>query len=476
MTAIAPTPPGQASPSCSPRWTSPSTDRPNDLARFQRLATILRQPLAPWQRHAGALFTEHRPDGRYAYNRCVLIVPRRAGKTFLLLLGALSIMLDRRRRAFYASHRRETAAALWRDEHFPMLDESPLERYLDLRRANGSESITLRETGSTYRILPADGDAARSFRSNLAHLDEARELTEDQGADLEAGIFPTQATGVGGQTWIVSNAGTVQSAWLKKWRDIGRAAALEGRTDRTAFIEYSADPDADRDDPATWIGCHPGLSHHVNLDTLEADHESMSPTDFATEYLGLWADVLIDSDLLDAWNAHVAPRATPNTPLAFALEVSEDRTRSVIVAAGAERPDGTGTVVELVEDRPHDGGQWIPARLAELAEKWEPVAITYDNRGPAAALAIDLANVPANVAGLRTEAVIAAAGQFHDRTMSGRIIHRDDPTMAAAVAALRRRTAGGAWCFDRREPDALPAIAATLAAYAHRTNLAPNAY
>jgi phage terminase large subunit-like protein len=463
-------------PSCSPRWTTPITGRPNDLARLDRLAALLGQPLAPWQRHAGALFTERRPDGRHAYNRCVLIVPRRAGKTFLLLVGALSTMLDRRARAFYASHRRETAAALWRDEHFPMLDSSPLDRYLDLRRANGSESITLRETGSTYRILPPDGDAARSFRSNLAQLDEARELTEDQGADLEAGIFPTQATGRGGQTWIVSNAGTTSSTWLRKWRDIGRAAVAEGRTDRIAFVEYSADPDADRDDPATWLACHPGLGHHVNLDTLEADHESMTPTDFATEYLGLWSDLLIDSELLDAWNANVRAKATPTHPLAFALEVSEDRTRSVIVAAGADRADGHRTVIEVVEDRPHDGGTWIPGRLAELADKWQPIAIAYDNRGPATALALELAEVPANVTGLRTDAVVAAAGQFHDRVTSGRIIHRDDPNMAASVAALRRRTAGGAWCYDRREPDALPAIAATLAGYAHRAELQANAY
>ena len=476
MTATEPKPPDLASPTCSPRWTTPATARPNDLARLERIARILGQPLAPWQAHTGALFTERRPDGRYAYNRCVLIVPRRAGKTFLLLAGALSVMLERRRRAFYASHRRETAAALWRDEHFPMLDSSPLERHLDLRRANGSESITLRETGSTYRILPPDGDAARSFRSNLAQLDEARELSEDQGADLEAGIFPTQATGDGGQTWIVSNAGDTSSTWLRKWRDIGRAAALDGRTDRIAFVEYSADPDADRDDPATWIACHPGLGHHVNLDTLEADHEAMTPTDFATEYLGLWSDVLVDSELLDAWNGNVQPRAALNHPLAFALETSEDRTRSVIVAAGADRLDGTGTVIELVEDRPHDGGQWIPDRLTELAERWNPTAITYDNRGPAAALAVDLAQVPANVAGLRTDAVIAAAGQFHDRVIAGRITHRDDPTLAAAVAALRRRAAGGSFVFARREPDALPAIAAALAGFAHRTNLAPNAY
>jgi hypothetical protein len=102
--------------------------------------------------------------------------------------------------------------------------------------------------------------------------------------------------------------------------------------------------------------------------------------------------------------------------------------------------------------------------------------IVYDNRGPAAASALDLATVPAKIAGLRTDAVIAAAGMFHDRNIAGAITHRDDLVLAGAVAALRRRTAGGAWVYDRREPAALPALAAALAAYAHRTHLTPNVH
>ena len=48
----------------------------------------------------------------------------------------------------------------------------------------------------------------RSFAADVAFVDEAREFDADAGADLEAAAFPTQATGLGGQAWIVSNAGT----------------------------------------------------------------------------------------------------------------------------------------------------------------------------------------------------------------------------------------------------------------------------
>jgi hypothetical protein len=180
----------------------------------------------------------------------------------------------------------------------------------------------------------------------------------------------------------------------------------------------------------------------------------------------------VDTELVDAWTAGIAAKASPGAPLAFAIETAEDRSRTVIVAAGADRTDRT--VVELIDDRPHDGGAWIAPRMTELAERWSPVAIVYDNRGPAAASALDLQAVPSQILGLRTDAVIAAAGMFHDRNVAGAMIHRDDPTLTAAVAALRRRTAGGAWVYDRREPAALPAIGATLAAYASRNTPAPS--
>lgn len=400
------------------------------------------------------------------------IVPRRAGKTFLELLALLAVGAGERRRAFYASHRRETAAAMWRDDWFPQLEASPLERHLAMRRANGSETITWRGTRSTVRLLPADGDAARSAKSHLAVIDEARELTEEQGEAVEAGIFPTQAT-TGGQTWIWSNAGTAASTWLAKWRDLGRASVDAGRTEGIAYFEWSADPDDDLDDPATWLACHPGLGYHVLLEALEADREVMTPTDFAVEYLGIWPEALVDLELLDAWHANVDPHAAPAHPLVFALETTEARDRTVIVAAGPPAGQPHRTVVELVEDRDHAGGQWIAPRLLELADRHQPTALVYDSRGPAAASAIDLEAVPTQLTGLRTDAVIAAAGGFHDRTIAGLITHRDDPRLATAVAALRRRAAGGAWCYDRREPDALAAIAAALAAHASRAHAAP---
>lgn len=436
------------------------------------MAALVGRPLIPWQRAfvdvAGEVDDR---TGRLAYQRVVVIVPRRAGKSVVQLAEGLDVSRRLRHgRAFYAGHRRETAAALWRDDWFPWIEDSPLNRHLRLRRANGSESITWRHSRGTFRLLPPAGEAMRSFASQLALIDEGREFTLAQGDELEAGVFPTQATGAGGQTWIASSAGDLDSAWLARWRDLGRAAVAEGRPNRICYLEFAAPAGLDPDDPATWWAAHPGLGHHVLEDAIAADNEIMTPDVFAAEYLGWWPEARIDAELVEAWADCTDPRAGVAGDVVFALETTLDRDRTVIVAA-----DTTGCV-ELVDDRVH--GPWVPARLAELVDRWHPLAVVWDRGGPVAALAPELRQLAAVPVALATTEVTAATGAFHDRVIARVVRHRADPVLAEAVARARRRDAGGAWLWDRRQPESVPLIAAALAAWvaADRTRAAPAVY
>jgi hypothetical protein len=429
---------------------------------------VLGAPLIPWQAHAANLAGTLTPAGRLRYRVVVMIVPRRAGKTWLMLTYALALGRARpMSRSFYAAHRRETAAAMWRDSWFPRIELSPLHpRYVHIRRANGSESIGWSHNRSMLRLLPPDGDAMRSFEAHLAIVDEAREFTLDAGLEFEAAALPTMATGWGGQMWIVSNAGSMKSEWLARWRDLGRAS-VDNPASHICYLEYSAPDDADRDDPGVWRAAHPGLGHHVNLDALEADAETMPADTFAAEYLGIWPAVLIDRQLVDAWAAAGEAEPPPLTdPIIFALETTIERDRTVIVAAG----NVAGRIgLELVDDRPH--GEWVGPRLAELAARWHPAGLVYDAGGPAAALAHVFADTPINIVSMNTRDMAAAAGAFHDALLAGRYTHGSDPAMLDAVAAGRRRQAGGAWLFDRRHPAAVPLIAAAMAGWAHMDGL-----
>jgi len=447
---------------CSPLWqTIPPSDSATLGAEAAAACSLIGTRFIPWQTHAANLAGTLTDRGRFRYRRVVLIVPRRAGKTKLVLGYALAVTRRRRMaRAFYASHRRETSAAMWRDDWFPALEGSALHpRYLALRRSNGSEAITWKHNRSIVRLLPPDGDAMRSFASDLAFVDEAREFSLLAGEDFEAAAFPTQATGHGGQFWIVSNAGDMSAGWLRKWRDIGRASVADPDS-QVCYLEYGAPDGADLDDETRWAEWHPGLGYHVDIDALRADRESMPPDRFAAEYLGVWPEAMVDNALVDAFAATADPAAVLGSPVVLGLELSIDRDRFVIVAAGTD-PAGRGCVLEVVEDRPH--GPWVVGRVGELARAHRVAAVVWDAAGPVGALAPDLLDLAANCQPQQTRAVTSGAGALYDATLAGLVWHRPDPVMAEAAAKARRRGALGAWLWDRREPAALPWLAGSLA-------------
>ena len=431
-------------------------------------ALALNRPAIPWQRQVAAVAGERDPvTGRLAYSRVVVVAPRRAGKSMLMLSAGLANMRARNARGLYCSAHREAAARMWRDDWFPALEDAPLGRYTQLVRGNGQEAVRWRRGlgPSTFRLIAASGSAIRSAASRLVIIDEGRDITPERGADLEGAAFPTQATiAGGGQTWIVSSAGDASSLWLARWRDMGRAVVAEGRTTGLAYFEYAAPPDADPDDEATWWQAHPGLGHQVDIAALRDDHDQMTPDQFRCEYLGWWPESLADSTLVDAWAK--APVAVDLAdPIVFAVEVDEDRTMATVVAVGGAQLGRQA--VELVEYRAH--GAWLGPRLVELCERWSPVALTWDTSGPAAALAPELADVPTRLIGLGTRDVTAAAGAFHDAVVhAGNVAHVRHLDLDAAVAAARRRRSAGAWLYDRRSPGSGPLIAASLAAWVRR--------
>ena len=244
---------------CSPLWsTSRTLDRPTDGALVAALARAIGRPLFPWQRAVADLTGERDPaTGLPAYSRVVLIAPRRAGKSALMLARALATIRAPNGRAFYTSAHRENAARMWRDDWFPTVERSAIGAYTRLVYGNGSETIAYRKGlgGSTFRLVAPSGAAIRGAATNLVIIDEARELGVDQGDELERAVFPTQATGPGGQTGF-----STRTASRRGWPAGATSAARrpEGRAP-ARLLEYAARRGRP-DDEATWWAAHPGAA------------------------------------------------------------------------------------------------------------------------------------------------------------------------------------------------------------------------
>jgi hypothetical protein len=167
------------------------------------------------------------------------------------------------------------------------------------------------------------------------------------------------------------------------------------------------------------------------------------------------------------WTSLRDGRSELANPVAFAADVTPERTWAAIAAAG-RRPDGLGHV-EIVAH--HRGTGWVVGRMLELADTWQPCAVVVDGAGPAGSLI-----APMQAAGLEVIVPSArdaaqACGAFYDAAVNDQLRHLDQAMLNAAVAGAKQRPLGDAWAWARKglSSDISPLVAVTLAAWGHAT-------
>jgi hypothetical protein len=315
--------------------------------------------------------------------------------------------------------------------------------------------------------ITASGEkSAHGFTLDLGVIDEAFAQRDDR---LVQAFRPAMLTRRDAQLWVVSTAGTDESAFLWERVQDGRARVEADERSGVAYFEWSAPDDLDHTDPATWRLAMPALGTLVDEATIAADLSSMDEGEFSRAYLNRWSPGGVPVFDLSAWVACRDDGSKPAATVAFGVDVSPDRDMASIAAASG-RQDGR-LHVELVERR--SGTDWIPARMAELVERWRPVGLGIDPGAPAGSLVTDLTQLrrvpPLVLVSGRTYG--QACGAFYDDVVTRRMAHRGQPALDDAVVAARRRTIGDAWVWARQSGgvDPAPLIAATLARWAYST-------
>ena len=148
--------------------------------------------------------------------------------------------------------------------------------------------------------------------------------------------------------------------------------------------------------------------------------------------------------------------------VSFAAEISQDR-RLCAIAAGWRRPGGH-VVAELVW---YDHPAGAAARLGELYDKHDPVAVVVDGMSQAATLLRPLADAGVMVTAPKPRDVAVAHGEFMDLVNAGELDHLGQEPLTVAVRAAAHRPLAGAQAWERKLPvDQSPLVAATLAVWA----------
>lgn len=456
------------------------------------LAASVDLVLDPWQEHALHVGLGERVDGSWSAFEVAVNVPRQNGKGGIIEARELAgLFLLGEPLIIHSAHEFKTALEGFRRIESLITNYDHLrKRVARVRRTTGEEAIELL-SGQRLRFLARSGGSGRGFTGKTLILDEDMIL----GDDAMGALMPTLAAVEDPQVWYLGSAGIgALSVQLARLRARALAAIEAGTPDPSlAYLEWSIHPHVkecakdctDHDDPEapeSVARANPALGYRLSLEHTDRERRTMGPEIFGRERLGVGDYPSDENDAWavigrDAWEALADDRSQPEDPVAFALDVTPERSHASICVAGRS---GAAVHVEVVDNRP--GTDWVVQRARELTEKWGPRCWVIDTGGPAGALIADLTDalkvdpdedlvegeepeLLAPIVQMKTRDVVQAVGQFYDAVAARRIVHLDQAPLTTALAGARKRDLGDAWAWARRGVgvDISPLVAGTHA-------------
>lgn len=349
---------------------------PSEGADLAHIATALGKPFMPWQRHVVDIATEHYPDGSYKYPLVLVTVPRQSGKT--TLVGPVQIgrlMKFERQKAFYTAQTGKDARARFNDL-VTLIQESPIEELFRVRRAAGSEGLSLANTSSLNIFAPGPA-ALHGETPVLVTLDEIWKHDEIRGNELMGAIGPAQITLDQKQLWLISTMGTNASVFMNKLVERGRAGEPG-----IAYFEWSMPKGADPYDPATWWAFHPALGITISEEGMaaEAANYADNPGEWLRAYMNTLteaADPIIGTAEFAALGVLDPAEFPRRSEIAVSYEVGHNNVCGVVMASWRDAAGNPCSAV--IHAAP--GTSWMVPFLRMIDREWKPLVIAADDGG-----------------------------------------------------------------------------------------------
>jgi hypothetical protein len=457
----------------------------------QFVSEVLGLGLFPWQRwlFIHAFETEVDPDGppgrrRYRFRTILVLIARQNGKTTWVDLKNLwKLFLRQVTMIISTAQVLEVAEASWlRALEIVQSNPELSGKLAKVVKTNGKYQLTL-TTGASWKPVAANRAGGRGATGDDVNLDELREhLTFGPWAAISKTTLAMRDA----QVFAYSNAGDNRSVVLNRLTEVGRTGGAESMF----YAEWSAPdnirctcagmiPHADYcllRDPEALAQANPSLGHGtISLRSLNSALDTDPEAVFRTECLcqrvpdmkPLW--LVIPED---RWNSRRLLGERP-VDVVLAVRVSYDRSHTTIAACGLV---GSKLVLTVIEHRP--GTAWVAERLAGLVEKWDPLLVVAEDKGPTATVYPHLGTPAQDRLEPRRGDLVApwaadvatAHGLFLDGILrpEGNLWHTDDTPANTAVAHAEIRPLGGGRTWqDKGDHDAGPLQCETLAYWGH---------
>jgi hypothetical protein len=320
-----------------------------------------------------------------------------------------------------------------------------------VRRGAGEQAIELK-TGERLRFLARSSGSGRGMSGDCVYLDEAFALTPQ----MMGALLPTLSARDNPQLWYTSSAPMSTSVVLHNVLERGRS----GDAGRLFYAEWSNDDGTPLEDRDAWYRSNPALGIRITEDFVENELAALSsmPEEFERERLGvpspLVSNVKPTKIPAEKWLGTLGPERQPTAgQMSLSFGVAPDGEWSSIALSMGSLAD---PYVAVIEHR--QGVGWLPGRLVELVERWSPLAVGFNNAGPAAAQsgsvleAFRAAGVSAELlVPVNTQDYKSACGGFFTDVIEGRLKRPDGQgPLDVAVADAADRPLGDAWAWDMR--------------------------
>lgn len=413
----------------------------------------------PWQDGAGRLILSKRADGLYAADTILMSIPRQVGKTYLTACIIFALcLLEPGLTVIWTAHRRSTAA-----ETFAVFDG------MSRRPKVAAHVLKVLRGASEQRILFNDGSRiifgaretgfGRGFSDiDVLVFDECQIMTEATLEDMAA------AQNVAANPLMFMIGTPPRPKDPGEMFTLMRQEALDGDTDQTLYIEFSADRATDLMDREQWRRANPSFPVRTSERAMLRLRKKLKVDDsWRREALGIWDELSRHQPVIKAqhWAAlvDIGP-AGDIPPDCLGIDMSHDR-RISVAACWIEDDSAhleevwAGDDVELVVD-------WVADHAARPRR---PVLI--DALSPASALMPELKARRINVRQTTAGDMVKGCGLFENRAKAGTLTHADQVSVNEALEGGRKRMIrdAGGWGWDRKDPTVAihPIVAATLA-------------
>ena len=401
--------------------------------------------LDPWQEDVLRAALGERSGGRWAVRQVGLSTPRQNGKTMLIVARVLAgLLLFDEQTIVVSAHRQDTA----RETFFRLvsiIEENPslMERVDFIARSEMREYIRMK-SGQEVRFKARGKHAGRGFSCDCLMLDEAQTLS----SEAWSAILPTMSARPNPQVWLLGTPPVDGDEDGEVFRRI-RSACIARKEPRLAYLEWSADPSDDFDDPETWAKANPAFGTRLSEEAVATERASMSDDQFALERLGIWPEsraVAAPSALsLDLWQGLTVEAASESWPLA-AVGLDMDASGRLWTTVAAHAPD-PGVHVELLPDDILAAGsdaavQWIVRRCRR-----RPVVMPSDSG--AMVLRAPLLAKGVSVYALNTGEQWAASASLEQAVRDAEVSHLADPVLEDQVRLAPREKLRTGWRIGR---------------------------